>query len=71
MYRKSRYLSHFKVSYYTFTVFEWQINMKIKQGKTFPDQRFLQKNILFGAVLFKTTRNSIFFSRCVLQEKSA
>jgi hypothetical protein len=71
MYGKSRYLSHFKVFYCTFTVFECQINVKIKQGKKFPDQSFLQKNILFGAVLFKTTRNSIFVSCCILQEKVA
>jgi hypothetical protein len=64
MYGKSRF-------YNTFTVFEWQMNMKIKQGKKLADQNFLQKNILFGAVLFKTTRNSIFFSRCILQEKVA
>ena len=71
MYGKSRYLSHFKVFYYTFIVFEYQMNMTIRQGKTFPDQSFLQKKILFGAVFFKTTRNSIFSSCCILQEKVA
>ena len=60
MYGKSRYLSHFKELYYTFIVSECQMNMKIRQGEKFPDQSFLQKNILFGAVFFKTTRNSIF-----------
>ena len=62
MYGKSRYLSHFKELYYTFIVLECQMNMKIRQEEKFPDQSFLQKNILFGAVFFKTTRNTIFFS---------
>ena len=69
MYGKSRYLSHFKELYYTFIVSECQMNMKINQGEKFPDQSFLQKNILFGAVFFKTTRNNIFFSCHILQEK--
>jgi hypothetical protein len=64
MYGKSRYLSHFKVFYYTFTVFEWQMNMKIKQGKKYPDQSFLQ-----SAVFFKNTRNSIFFSVASYKKK--
>ena len=66
MYGKSRYLSHFKELYYTFIVSECQMNMKIRQGEKFPDQSFLQKNILFGAVFFKTTRNIIFFKARIL-----
>ena len=69
MYGKSRYLSHFKELYYTFIVSECQMNMKIRQGEKFPDQSFLQKNILFGAVFSKTTHYGIFVSYCILQEK--
>ena len=63
MYGKSRYLSHFKELYYTFIVFECQMNMKIRQGEKFPDQSFLQKNILFGVVFFK----SCLITKCAMQ----